>query len=97
MSNWWGRIGNWIGNTMSTIAGPSGSQLHDSRVVHTVRLPRLSPKDMYELLESYYANNRLYDDRSRLLKSQGISHAAIKGLRNPVHAVIEFYASVLWP
>lgn len=55
------------------------------------------PRELYALLRQYYANNSLYQYLGRALFEQGISHPAMKGLRNPAFRVVEFYVASLWP
>src|SRR5262245_44056406 len=52
---------------------------------------------LYDLLETYYFNNGLYDDLQRGLDAAQVAHEAIYGLRNPAFRAVEFYASKLWP
>lgn len=55
------------------------------------------PRELYALLRGYYKNNDLYQYLGRALYEQGISHPAMKGLRNPAFRVVEFYVASLWP
>lgn len=55
-----------------------------------------APRDRYYRLRAFYRNTRLYDDLAAHLYHEGIWKEALKELRNPTHAAVEFYASTLW-
>jgi hypothetical protein len=49
------------------------------------------------LLEAYYDNNGLYSDVQALAYQQGLWIPGMLPLRNPCHAVVEFYVAKVWP
>lgn len=51
----------------------------------------------YAVLDAYYQNNGLYESLSSLLGGYGYADEAIRSLRNPTNAAINFYAAKLWP
>lgn len=55
------------------------------------------PAEFYAMLRAYYANNGLYDLLQRSMYESGITHSALRGLRNPAFRVCEFYVASLWP
>jgi hypothetical protein len=54
-------------------------------------------RDQYTYLRAYYWNNGLYEVLRKTLTDLRIPTRDIKGLRNPVFRVVEFYATKLWP
>ncbi len=70
---------------------------YQARVVATPATEALPAREMYALLDAYYANNGLYDYLAMTMHEQGIWKEAIKGLRNPAYRVVEFYPAKLWP
>lgn len=55
-----------------------------------------SPRDRYRRLRAFYHSTGLYTDVAMHLYHEGIWKEALKELRNPTHAAVEFYASTLW-
>src|SRR5690625_3153282 len=53
------------------------------------------PRVLYAALDAYYHNSGLYDQLRYVLQDQGIWTPAAKALRNPAHAVVEFYVSTI--
>lgn len=54
------------------------------------------PRDRYYRLRAFYRSNRLYEDLAAHLYHEGIWKEALKELRNPTHAAVEFYAATIW-
>ena len=54
-----------------------------------------SPAARYRLRDAYYENNEVF----RYLEASGLYKRGSKtrGIRNPVHRLVEFYAAHLWP
>lgn len=50
-----------------------------------------------EMLEAYYLNNDLYRAVSLALREAGYWGEAMRELRNPTYAAVEFYVMTLWP
>lgn len=48
----------------------------------------------YEVLAAYYRRSRLYEVLGRHVKDSGYS--ALRGLRNPAEAAVEFHAAIIW-
>lgn len=63
------------------------------------RLPAemISRRRMYELFETYYGNNGLYGPAARQRFEVDTWRPDMAALRTPVHRVVEFYASHIWP
>ena len=53
------------------------------------------PRERYRVLEAYYHSTGVYDDLARMLAD--VDRTSIRALRNPAHAVVEFYAATLFP
>lgn len=51
------------------------------------------PREIYPVLEAYYHNNDLYAALEELRVRQRVP---ARPIRNPAHAVVEFYAATLW-
>lgn len=54
-------------------------------------------RETCEMLQAYYDANDLYANVQMALREAGQWSAAIKSIRNPVSAIVEFYASTVWP
>lgn len=57
------------------------------------RPPTADPREIYPVLRSYYLNNDLYAALEDLRVTQRVP---ARPIRNPAHAVVEFYAATLW-
>lgn len=55
-----------------------------------------SVREFYTLLDVYYQSNALYDNLRAMANAGVIESDAIKGLRNPAHRIVEFYAKKMW-
>ncbi len=55
-----------------------------------------TPRSRYKRLRVFYASYGLYNDVALHLYHEGIWKEALKELRNPTHAAVEFYAATLW-
>lgn len=55
------------------------------------------PRELYDALDKYYANNALYQRLQRALYDVGLPAESIRGLRNPSQLIVEFWAALLWP
>lgn len=66
---------------------------HRFRMPFRLRVPAADPRDIYPVLEAYYHNNDLYAALEELRITQPVR---ARPLRNPAHAVVEFYAATLW-
>lgn len=53
------------------------------------------PRVLYAALDAYYHNSGLYDQLRHVLNEQGTWTPASKAVRNPAHAVVEFYVSTI--
>ncbi len=58
---------------------------------------RMSWRDHYNFLRSYYLNNGLYDNLRSAYSQMGYERERLKSLRNPASRVVEFYAAKMWP
>lgn len=54
------------------------------------------PKQLYDVLWSYYHSNDLYSNVQVGLRNAGVSAESMLPLRNPAFRVAEFYVSKLW-
>lgn len=86
------RVGTAIQNTF----GPNGT-LYSARVLVPAGTLAENDRERFAALRAYRDNNRLYDELSAALRVAGINKEAMKGLRNPTNAAVEFYAANLWP
>ena len=57
----------------------------------------LEEHEVAELMERYYFNNALYDSLSSADQASGVWREAMKPMRNPTYAAVEFYAITIWP
>ena len=53
------------------------------------------PRERYRILEAYYHSTGVYDDLARMLADVDLK--SVRALRNPAHAVVEFYAATMFP
>src|SRR5690606_17992911 len=51
------------------------------------------PRERYRILEAYYHSTGLYDALARLLTNVDLT--AVRALRQPARAVVEFYAATM--
>lgn len=81
---------------LNRIFGTSTPPPNDLGRVLVQAQERAAWREVYALLELYYANNALYDSLQRRLYEQGQWHEGMKALRNPTYRVVEFYAAKIW-
>lgn len=56
-----------------------------------------SPRDWYDVLETYYSSNGLYQALREAGLASGLSGEAMRGIKNPAFRAVEFYAAHIWP
>lgn len=64
---------------------------------HVARPSELSRREVAEMMELYYFNNDLYEAMAQMQRTLGQWKEAMRPLRNPTFAVVEFYSLTLWP
>src|SRR5690348_13338661 len=55
------------------------------------------PRDWYDVLQSYYESNGLYQVLQSAGAAAGLSGEQLRAIRNPAFRAVEFHASHLWP
>ncbi len=68
-----------------------------ARLIASINQRQQDEAGWYGMLKAYYLNNGLYDQLQRWALDNQVWSPAMKGLRNPAHRVIDFYAAKLWP
>jgi hypothetical protein len=58
---------------------------------------RVNMRRVYEMLELYAANNSLYDTMLQAKWKRGEAMGDVRGLVTPANAVVQAYASTVWP
>lgn len=85
-----------VANAISTFGTPpTAYDLLPAGHDPTAETPE-APRDRYKRLRAFYRTTSLYTDLSLHLYHESIWKEALKELRNPTHAAVEFYASTLW-
>lgn len=69
----------------------------ESNVITRAEWIEQRPTHLYEVLDSYYHANSLYEDVQAAHWERGIWTPGMRGVRNPANRTVEFYASKLWP
>lgn len=85
-----------VTRAMNGVFGGDGA-LSSARVIVPTASQAETEAERFRALRAYRDNNRLYDELSRVLREAGVNREAIKGLRNPANAGIEFYPAVIMP
>lgn len=88
------RIMNGAANAMSSVFG-APTTVYTMLPMPSAGQPE-SYRDRYERLRLFYKNTGLYEAVALALYEQDIWKEALKELRNPTHAAVEFYAATLW-
>src|SRR3989304_2156933 len=90
MPQWWN---NMIGRVASVLTGGAVSS---QAGYYAQRWAPAEPPD-WDTLLAYYQNNGLYNQMLTGIKAAGYWTESLRPIRNPANAVVEFYASTLWP
>lgn len=88
------RVARALNGAMSTFAAPNS--LYAQRPGMDALTTGLPYRDLYRMLDAYYNNTDLYEALALALTDRGIWKEAMKSLRNPTHAAVEFYPATLW-
>jgi len=84
------RVMGWLG--YSRVAGATSSKRDSPTLLQETNIAAY-----FRLLWAYYENNALYDATTVALRNFDTGGERVLSLRNPAHAVVEFYAATVCP